>query len=125
MTALTLRSHMIRYALVGVANTCITAAIIFSLMHFGLGLYASNAIGYIAGIIFSFIANTIFTFSVSISGSRFLRFLITCLSCWLINIFFVKFYTTLFPEQLYSSQIFGMIFYTLSGFFINKLWVMK
>lgn len=125
MTTLTLRSHAIRYALVGLANTGITAVIIFILMHFGAGLYVSNAMGYVAGIMFSFVANSIFTFSVALTGSRFVRFLITCVVCWIINIIVVKIFVTVFPGQLYASQIAGMIFYTLSGFVINKLWVMK
>ncbi|MGF8477786.1 GtrA family protein [Klebsiella pneumoniae] len=32
-------------------------------MHLGLGIYLSNAMGYVVGIVFSFIANTIFTFT--------------------------------------------------------------
>ncbi|MCM6458899.1 hypothetical protein M4C91_09635 [Klebsiella pneumoniae] len=28
-------------------------------MHLGLGIYLSNAMGYVVGIVFSFIANTI------------------------------------------------------------------
>ena len=125
MTALSLRNHAIRYGLVGLANTCITANIIFGLMHFGFNLYASNALGYIAGIIFSFVANSVFTFSVSLSGSRFTKFLITCFVCWVVNILTVKVFITTFPGEIYSSQIAGMILYTLSGFVINKLWVMK
>lgn len=125
MTASMLKNHITRYALVGLANSGITAVIIFSLMYFGLGLYVSNAVGYVAGIIFSFVANSIFTFSVSLTGSRFVRFLLTCFICWMINIFIVKVYITIFPDQLYISQMAGMIFYTLSGFIINKLWVMK
>ncbi|MEB6223705.1 GtrA family protein [Pantoea anthophila] len=94
-------------------------------MHFGFNLYASNALGYIAGIIFSFVANSVFTFSVSLSGSRFAKFLITCFICWVVNILTVKVFITIFPGEIYSSQIAGMILYTLSGFVINKLWVMK
>ncbi|WP_242627509.1 GtrA family protein [Klebsiella pneumoniae] len=37
-------------------------------MHLGLGIYLSNAMGYVVGIVFSFIANTIFTFTQPISG---------------------------------------------------------
>jgi hypothetical protein len=30
-----------------------------------------------------------------------------------------------FPSQIYISQLVGMSAYTVAGFFINKLWVMK
>ncbi|MHB7859258.1 GtrA family protein [Klebsiella pneumoniae] len=48
-----------KYGLVGIVNTLITAVVIFLLMHLGLGIYLSNAMGYVVGIVFSFIANYI------------------------------------------------------------------
>ncbi|WP_428980826.1 GtrA family protein [Erwinia billingiae] len=44
----------IKYALVGLANTAITAIIIFVCMTIGLSLYYSNTLGYIIGINFRF-----------------------------------------------------------------------
>ncbi|WP_267284684.1 GtrA family protein [Klebsiella pneumoniae] len=43
-------------------------------MHLGLGIYLSNAMGYVVGIVFSFIANTIFTFTQPISINRLIKF---------------------------------------------------
>ncbi|MES5434516.1 GtrA family protein [Klebsiella pneumoniae] len=42
-------------------------------MHLGLGIYLSNAMGYVVGIVFSFIANTIFTFTQPISINRLIQ----------------------------------------------------
>ena len=56
-----------RYIIVGLANTAITAVVIFGLMHVGVGVYLSNATGYVVGIIFSFVMNAKFTFSTTLS----------------------------------------------------------
>ena len=125
MKSLTTHRQAMAYASVGLVNTAITAVAIFALMHFGVGLYLSNACGYIFGIIFSFVANSIFTFSKSLSLSRLAKFLIASLACWIINIFAIKLFLLAFPTQIYISQLVGMGAYTVSGFFINKLWVMK
>lgn len=125
MPIATFKIQVIKYALVGLANTAITAAVIFACMHSGMGVYSSNAAGYLCGIIFSFIANTLFTFSTKISPSRFARFLLSCLACWVINTLAIKTFLVIYPSELYISQLVGMVTYTLSGFLINKLWVMK
>ncbi|EKR5720489.1 GtrA family protein, partial [Escherichia coli] len=52
-----IKSQAVRYVFVGLANTALTAAVIFSLMQFGVGIYLSNVSGYVAGILFSFIMN--------------------------------------------------------------------
>ena len=85
-----------KYILVGLANTLLTFVIIFILMHFGLSIYISNVLGYIVGIMLSYVLNSIFTFI-----------------------------TLLIYYQEYLAQLVGMGFYTITGFIINKLWVMK
>lgn len=120
-----IRGQATRYALVGLANTAITALFIFLFMHWGLSVYASNAVGYTAGILFSFIANSVFTFTTKISISRFARFLLSSLFCWILNIVAIKLFLMLAPSHTYMAQLFGMAIYTVTGFLINKLWVMK
>ncbi|ENK7080898.1 GtrA family protein, partial [Raoultella ornithinolytica] len=41
--------------MVGLLNTAITAVVIFLLMSAGVGIYLSNAMGYVVGILFSFV----------------------------------------------------------------------
>ncbi|HAT3951996.1 TPA: GtrA family protein [Kluyvera ascorbata] len=125
MYSLTFTKQAIRYALVGLANTAVTAIVIFSLMKMNIGLYTCNIIGYIAGIIFSFVVNSKFTFSSQLSAERFIKFLLACLACWLLNVAAIKLFLMNFPEEIYISQLIGMIVYTCAGFLINKLWVMK
>ena len=119
------RGQATRYALVGLTNTGITGLVIFFLMHWGLGVYASNAAGYTAGILFSFVANSLFTFSAEISLPRLARFLVSSFFCWILNIIAIKLFLIFMPSYAYVAQFIGMVIYTVTGFLINKLWVMK
>ncbi|EPH2542166.1 GtrA family protein [Serratia marcescens] len=109
----------------GLANTALTATVIFCLMHFGIGLYVSNALGYAAGILFSFIMNVIFTFSTSLNFVRFMKFLTVCGICYVFNLISMKTFLILTPERVYTAQVIGMAFYTAIGFILNKFWSMK
>lgn len=117
--------EIVKYLLVGGINTAITLLVIFLLLYLGIGLYLSNIIGYIIGVGFSFIANTLFTFSTSLSFFRLIKFLLVCLACWCGNFLAIKTYLSFEPQAIYESQLFGMFFYTSLGFFINKFWSMK
>ena len=115
--------QVIKYACVGLANTALTATVIFGLMQAGVGVYPSNASGYITGIIFSFVMNAKFTFSTSLSSMRFIKFLSACAICYILNI--MKAFLIIMPEKLYTAQVIGMFFYTSTGFILNKFWSMK
>ena len=121
----TLTGQSIKYAAVGLANTAITAIIIFIFMHIGFSLYFSNAMGYIVGIIFSFILNSLFTFSTKMSKTTFIKFLCSCLVCYLANLIAIKLFLFIFASHVYIAQLSGMAVYTITGFIINKYWVMK
>lgn len=54
--------QLVRYGLVGLANTAIGYGLILLGLHIGLGDYRSNALGYAVGLCFSFFANRRFTF---------------------------------------------------------------
>lgn len=115
----------VKYALVGLANTAITALIIILCMKVGLSLYYSNALGYIVGIAFSFLVNSLFTFTTPLSKVKFVKFIFCAFICYLANLIVIKILIHLYPESVYLVQLSGMIIYTISGFIINKYWVMK
>lgn len=114
-----------KYILVGIINTAITALLILLLMYLGLGVYTSNAFGYIAGIIVSFIFNTLFTFSTKLTWKRFIKFIINCGICYVVNLVVIYLVLSINNEWIYFAQLCGMGAYTVSGFILNKLWVMK
>ncbi|EJU32011.1 MULTISPECIES: GtrA family protein [Klebsiella] len=115
----------VRYIIVGLANTAMTAVVIFGLMHAGVGIYPSNATGYVVGIIFSFVMNAKFTFSTTLSPLRFIKFVSTCAFCYILNLIAMKVFFIVIPDAIYTAQVVGMIIYTTAGFIINKYWSMK
>ena len=115
----------VRYIIVGLANTAMTAVVIFGLMHAGVGIYPSNATGYVVGIIFSFVMNAKFTFSTTLSPLRFIKFVSTCVFCYILNIIAMKVFFIVIPNAIYTAQVVGMIIYTTAGFILNKYWSMK
>ena len=115
----------VRYIIVGLANTAITAVVIFGLMHVGVGVYLSNATGYVVGIIFSFVMNAKFTFSKTLSPLRFIKFVSTCAFCYILNLIAIKVFFIVIPNAIYTAQVVGMIIYTTAGFILNKYWSMK
>ncbi|WP_049106092.1 GtrA family protein [Klebsiella michiganensis] len=115
----------VRYIIVGLTNTAMTAVVIFGLMHAGVGIYPSNATGYVVGIIFSFVMNAKFTFSTTLSPLRFIKFVSTCAFCYILNLIAMKVFFIVIPDAIYTAQVVGMIIYTTAGFIINKYWSMK
>lgn len=117
-----------KYIFVGIANTLLTLSISFILIYIGINLYWANAAGYLFGFLLSFILNSIFTFSVQLSFNRFIKFLITFLGCYFLNLLSIKIFLSFFAfgmKSAYWAQLFGMCIYTFSSFFVNKFWVMK
>lgn len=119
------KNQAIRYCVVGGMNTAVTAIVIIALTATGFGLYASNFMGYVVGILFSYILNTCFTFSSKPTVNRLIKFITCCAVCYVINIVAMKASITLGLKNEYLIQLSGMILYTISGFILNKLWVMK
>lgn len=60
---MTLARQLIRYGLVGLANTAIGYGVILAGLWVGMGDYVANALGYSIGLCFSFFANRRFTFA--------------------------------------------------------------
>lgn len=115
----------VRYILVGALNTLVTAVIIFFLMKTGISIYISNLFGYIFGVLFSFFMNSRFTFQVACGLMNFIKFIISFILCYTLNIITVYFILKLSSGSSLTAQASGMFIYTVSGFLINKLWVMK
>ena len=120
---------LIKYIVVGIANTFLTLGISFILIYFKINLYWANTIGYIFGFILSFILNSLFTFSVKLSVLRFSKFFMTFLLCYILNLLGIKIFLDYFlisnNLNAYFARLVGMCIYTMSSFFINKFWVMK
>ncbi len=117
----------VKYGIVGVLNTIIFTAGIFILSRTGLHYIYYTAIGYVIAITFSFTMNMKFTFS-RFEGRilpRAVKFLLTALTLMLAAEG-VQYYLIEFRElNELTGIVAGMIFYTGTGFLINRLWVFR
>jgi len=91
----------------------------------GIYIYIANFIGYILGIAISYILNSKYTFSVSLSVFQLIRFLAGVSICFLLNIAVIYMILSINNGLIYFSQICGVIVYAFTGFFINKFWALK
>lgn len=118
---------MFRYGLVGLMNTGVFALSAWLLRNMGLHYTAYTAIAYCIAILFSFLMNKLFTFRKKDTSFFFLfsRFLLAALSLaglvQLIQFFVIE---VLGWAEL-IGVIGGMVFYTGTGYVINRIWVFK
>ena len=116
-----------KYGIVGIINTCITTGIFFLLSHLGFKYLVYTIIGYAVGICISLLLNRKYTFKkdnenttrqiilfFTISAS--LLALVQLMQYLLIDVFFLK-------EWLGVGI--GMVFYTGTGFIMNRNIVFK
>lgn len=120
--------QMVKYGLVGVINTLITAIIILLLMNgFGVSYKASNAVGYVAGFINSFILNKKWTFKGNHDSTlrQLFKFGAVFAICYALQLGLVVFMVENLNINENISQLAGMVFYTFVGFVLNKLFTFK
>lgn len=120
-----MHSSFFKYIAVGVINTTFTTLVIFILMFFDINIFISNAIGYIVGILVSFILNSIFTFNSKITKKKLIKFLTVCLISYLLNLLTINIVLSVSKNNIYWSQFYGVLVYTLTGYFLNRRWAMK
>lgn len=118
---------MFRYGLVGLMNTGIFALFAWLLRNMGLHYMAYTAIAYCIAILFSFLMNKLFTFRKKDTPFFFLfsRFLLAALSLTglvqLIQFFVIE----ILEQDELIGVIGGMVFYTGTGYVINRIWVFR
>ena len=113
------------FIVIGLINTLITLAMIFCLRKLDFSLYFSNAVGYMLGVVTSYVLNSMFTFSVQFGVMRFSKFIITVLLSYAVNIAFINTVMFSFNVNEIYAQLGGMFSYTACCFILNKKWVMK
>jgi putative flippase GtrA len=141
-----------KYGIVGVLNTLLTAVTIWIMMHFILGsgndedvssvvVSISNTVGYIVGLINSFICNRKWTFrSEKKWKTDFIKFIAAFLICFIPQLLLVNllntfihinsFHFNLWNHEYvvgfaYICQLIGIVFYTVLNFLCNKYYTFK
>ena len=144
--------QVIKYGIVGIANTLLTAVTIWVMMYlvFKAGreenvsstvITVSNITGYIVGLINSFIWNRKWTFqSKNRWGKEFIKFTTAFLICYIPQLFLVNILNTyvtspdfrlvignypLVIRVAYLWQLVGIVFYTSLNFLLNKYYTFK
>ena len=121
-------AEAIKYGIVGVINTVITAAVIAVMMKgFGADPILSNGVGYAAGLINSFIFNKKWTFKSDMKWQKAaIRFGIAFAICYLFQLGVLMWLNrcqTMFDP--YYNQLIAMVAYTGANFFVNKFYTFK
>lgn len=119
-------SKFIRYLIIGVFNTAIGYGIIFILMAFLVIPEIANIIGYIIGIIISYVLNKIYTFRTKTKSKKeFFRFVICMICSYLINFIVLVILYRHFGVDKYIATIIASVFYTISGYIFSKYFAFK
>jgi len=145
----TLLIQSLKYLTVGLMNTAITIAVIWVVLHFFFGVAGeakantvessvSNAAGFLAGLINSFIFNRLWTFkSRKHWPKQFAKFAAGFLICYIPQLLLVNLLNNYVKINVMSFGIFGTynfsficqlignVFYTVLNFFFNKYYTFK
>lgn len=117
----------LKYGLVGVGNTLLTAAVIWVMMKMlGASDVVSNITGYVAGLVNSFIWNKQWTFKSNKGWvSSALRFGGVFIVCYLLQLAFLLYLNKTLDIDPYYNQLIAMAFYTVINFIMNKFYTFK
>ena len=115
--------QLIKYGIVGVSNTLISMIVIYLLLKVaGMKDGPANLIGYIAGLINSFIWNRKWTFRSQTSWLKtFIPFIIVFVVCYALQyglLMWLNTHSTSYDN--YYNHLIGMVFFTIINFFANK-----
>lgn len=117
----------LKFGIVGIGNTCITAFVIWVMLKLaGCSDFVSNIAGYGVGVLNSFIWNRCWTFHSAAGWRR---------SAWRFGLVFAISYllqlAALFALDAtlnidpYYNQLLAMAFYTAVNFILNKIYTFK
>lgn len=116
-----------KFLLVGVANTLVGLASIYSAMYFlGFGDVLANAFGYGVGLLLGFVLNRQLTFRHSDQAiPALLRYLVVIGAAYLINLIAVFEADDYFALNRYSLQAMGIVPYTLVAFLGSRYYAFR
>lgn len=120
-------TQFLRFLLVGLFNTGLGYAIIFSCMYLlGMNHIVSNVIGYAGGFAVSYSLNRCFTFkSRSAPQSEIVRFLVVFAIAYLMNLALLVFAVDQMGVHPAVGQVLAGVIYILVTFLLNKYYVFR
>ena len=119
--------QFVKFGLVGISNTIITAVVIWLMLKiFGFNDLSANIIGYIAGLTNSFIWNRKWTFrSKSKIKDTVFKFILIFVISYLLQLGVLFFLLNRLQIDAYWCHLIAMAVYTLVNFVLNKFYTFK
>ena len=115
-----------KFIALGVMNTLISLIVIYLLMKFGVNYRLSNLIGYIAGLINSFIFNKIWVFKTRKNlFKEIFNFSVVFGLCYSVQYLILLLMVEEYSLNKYFSQLIAMGFYTVLNFILNRIFTFK
>ncbi|MDO4564594.1 MAG: GtrA family protein [Clostridia bacterium] len=100
--------QFIKFALVGASNTLVTLIVGFLLKNL-VGVYAAQTIGYICGLINSYVWNTVWTFKKERkrNASEMIKFVVVNVAVWAISLGLIALLQNVFHLDSWWSGLLG------------------
>ena len=117
--------EFIRFLLIGIINTLLGLSVIFILIYFNINNYLANLIGYLVGLVFSFLLHKHYTFNnkTKTIKKQIIIFIVVFLVSYSINFYIL--YISLEYVSKYIAQIMALIAYTFVSYLLNKFITFK
>jgi len=119
--------QFLKFGIVGISNTLLTAATIWLLLRiFHSSNYLANIVGYVVGLVNSFIWNRRWTFENHAQvGATIFKFIVTFAISYLLQLGFLSFLLHQTNIDDYVCQLLSIVVYTVVNFFMNKYYTFK
>lgn len=118
--------QFVKYSLIGASNTVITAAVIYLMQNIlGYSMEWSNAVGYVAGLLNSFLWNTKWTFRSDFGWKTFGAFMLVFLLCYALQMGVLQLLRYSTSIDRYVIQLLAMGVFTVANFLMNKFVVYR
>jgi putative flippase GtrA len=113
-----------RFFIVGVSNTLLTYLLYVVLFKLGIDYKYSLFFVYFFGIIFGYVLNRYWTFSINKQHRlSFIKYLILYIVVFIINLLFLIFLVDFLMFNPIYSQLFVILILSLVSFLVQKNWV--
>lgn len=115
--------HLYKFLIVGVINTALTYVSYTVLRLFDISPLICNAIGYVVGLINSFLWNKKWVFKSHKRSLKYelISFFLIFILCYVIQLYSFKFMIDSLNINEYIAQILSMGLYTIINFILNRL----
>ncbi len=119
--------QLVKYVVVGLANTALGYAIIFGCMYWlGLGPVLSNVIGYALGLVVSYLLHRKVTFQSTQTGhAEALRFLVVFGVAYSLNLLMLMLLIDYWHVHKGWSQVIAGAVYVIASFLMQKFYVFR